>query len=167
MPTRRNRVMRFLNTLRNKLTRRKKKPRRSRRRRKPRMSRLRRFINRNRNRLRTRKNVAKGKIQPKKISDCKPKPKPGILRAPKPMVPPLLRMALQNRQKQRKTVTFSPQASNFKPPTTTKKKPTIDDIIEALRKSKITSLKRSKSTDTNLSDLGKRRKSRKKNKRKY
>jgi len=165
MPTRRNRVMRFLNTLRNKLTRRKKKLRRSRRRNKPRMSRLRSFLNRNRNRLRTRKNVAKGKNQQlKKKTDCKPKP--GILRAPKPTVNPLLRRALQNPKQQKKKVTFSQQASNFKPPTTTKKKPTIDDIIEALRKSNI-SVKRSKSTDTNLSDLGKRRKSRKKNKRKY
>ena len=101
MPTRRKRVMRFLNTLRNKLTRRKKKLRRSRRRNKPRMSRLRSFLNRNRNRLRTRKNVAKGKNQQlKKMSDCKPKP--GILRAPKPTVTPLLRRALQN-PKQQKT----------------------------------------------------------------
>ena len=161
MPTRRNRVMRFLNTLRNKLTRRRKKSRNSRRR-KPRMSRLRRFLNRNRNRLRTRKNVAKGKNQqPKKISGCKPKS--GILiRAPKPTVNPLLRRALQNPKKQQKKVTFS--SSNFKPP---KKTPTVDEVVEALRKSKITPLKRTKSIKANLSDLGKRRKSKRKNKRKY
>lgn len=160
MPTRRNRVMRFLNILRNKLTRRRKKSRSSRRRRKPRMSRLRRFLNRNRNRLRTRKNVAKGKNQqPKKfISNCKPS---GTVI--KPTVNPLLRRALQNTQPQRKTVTFS--SSNFKP---LKKPPTVDDLVKALQGSNLqTPLKRTKSIKANLSNLGKRRKSRKKNKRKY
>ena len=165
MPTRRNRVMRFLNTLRNKLTRRRKKSRSSRRRRKPRMSRLRRFLNRNRNRLRTRKNVAKGKNQqPKKFkSNCKPSGTTVI----KPTVNSSLRRALQNTQsQQRKKVTFS--SSNFKP---LKKPSTVDDLVKALQGSNLqTPIKRTKSVMKNLNELvkgGKRRKSRKKNKRKY
>ena len=85
MPTRKNSIMRFLNTLRNKLTRRIKKPRRSRKRRKPRISRLRKFLNRNRNRLRTRKNVGRmpkftKNIQPSNQQIKKPTPKKSSLR---------------------------------------------------------------------------------------
>ena len=150
MPTRRNRVMRFLNTLRNKLTRRKKKPRRSRRR-KPRMSRLRRFLNRNRNRLRTRKNVAKGKNQqPKKFKSNYKHPRTVLKPTP-------LR-----------------KCSNVV-------KPSVDVITDGLRGMEVSQLKRSR-TSRNLLDIdklrkminemektkgGKRRKSRKKNKRKY
>ena len=156
--------MRFLNTLRNKLTRRRKKSRTSRRRRKPRMSRLRRFLNRNRNRLRTRKNVAKGKNQqPKKFkSNCKPS---GTVIKPTPLR----------------------KCSNV--PKSSAKKVSVDAIADGLRDITVSQrqapcgvaqLKRSL-TSSNLLNIdklrkiikemektgGKRRKSKRKNKRKY
>ncbi len=163
--------MRFLNTLRNKLTRRKKKPRRSRRRRKPRMSRLRSFLNRNRNRLRTRKNVGrmphstKSKTsafsafkRPSTLKKCSIKPQQS--NKPQMSVEELEKLFAKSNVKPKTSKQFkpklirSPTSRNLTNLQTSKQVQELKNLIKRIEK------------DQNLKG-GKRRKSKRKNKRKY
>jgi len=170
MPTRRNRVMRFLNTLRNSLIRRRKKPRRSRRRRKPRMSRLRRFLNRNRNRLRTRKNVGRMPKQKQPsafsaykrsstIKKCSTKHSDNKQMS----VDKLTDLFAKSNVKPKTSKQFKPKLLSMKRP------PIISRDLKNLKTSEqVQKLKNIiKRIEENQKKGGKRRKSKRKNKRKY